>query len=105
MDDKISDRWKRFAESWMDLLPELDLIAPAIQAEVTLRRQQHNAQQAAMQVADDQRVIEPWTDAMEQVIYDEAIFGFTSQRMVVYFHSFKTLIALIFMSTAVLSPD
>ena len=64
---------RRLAESWMDLLPELDLNAPAIQAEVTLRRTAHNNAQAAMAAADDRHMIEPWTDGMEQVIYDEAI--------------------------------
>ena len=96
---------RRLAESWMDLLPDLDLMSPVVQAEVTIQRQAHNnANQAAMQVADDQHVIEPWTDAMEQVIYDEAI-RLHKQAHRDLFPLSKNLIALIFISTADLSQD
>ena len=64
---------RRLAEAWMDLLPELDLTTPVIQAEVTRQRNAHNQAQALQAAADDQHVIEPWTDEMEQAIYDEAI--------------------------------
>ena len=37
-----------------------------------LRRNAHNNAQAARQAADDQHVIEPWTDEMQQALYDEA---------------------------------
>ena len=94
----------RFMKSWMDLLPELDLMNPAVQAEVTLRRQQHNAQQAAMQEADDQHVIKTWTDEMEQVIYDEAIRLHKQAHRDLCPLS-QDLIALIFISTADLSQD
>ena len=57
----------------MDLLPDLDLMPPAIQNEVNVQRQQHNAQQAALFAADNNHAVQPWTDEMEQVIYDEAI--------------------------------
>ena len=87
------------AESWMDLLPELDLTTPAIQNEVNLRRQQHNAQQAALQAANDARLIEPSTDAMEQVIYDEAI-RLHKQAHRDLFPLSQNLIALILISTA-----
>ena len=63
---------RRLAESWMDLLPDLDVDTPAIQAEVFLRKQNHNAGQAALAAANNQHVIEPWTDEMEQAIFDEA---------------------------------
>ena len=63
---------RRLAESWMHLLPELDLMSPVVQAEGALQRQQHNNNQAALATANDQHVIEPWTEEMEQVICDEA---------------------------------
>ena len=46
---------RRLEESWMDLLPELDLMSPAIQAEVVLQRQRHNTEQAALFAADNNR--------------------------------------------------
>ena len=95
---------RRLAESWMDLSPEIDLMSPVVQAEVKLQRQQHNANQAAMQAADDQHVIEPWTDALEQVIYDEAI-RLHKQAHRDLFSLSQNLIALIFISTADLSQD
>ena len=63
---------RRLAESWMHLLPELDLMSPVVQAEGALQRQQHNNNQAALATANDQHVTEPWTEEMEQVICDEA---------------------------------
>ena len=98
---------RRLAESWMDLLPDLDLMSPVVQAEVTIQRQAHNAQQAAMQAADDQHVLEPWTDALEQVIYDEAIRLHKQAHRDLFplFPLSQNLIALIFISTADLSQD
>jgi len=64
---------RRLGESWMDLQPELDLNLPAIQAEVMLLKQNHIAQQQALLAADDQHQVEPWTNDMEQAIYDEAM--------------------------------
>ena len=61
---------RRLEESWMDLCPELDLNSLAIQAEVVARRNAHNNAQAALQAANDQHVIEPWTDEMQQAVYD-----------------------------------
>ena len=92
-------------DDWCDIrsfLPELDLNAPAIHNEVNLRRQQHNAAQAALAAANDQHVIEPWTDEMEQVIYDEAI-RLHKQAHRDLFPLSQNLIALI--STAHLSQD
>ena len=63
---------RRLEESWMDLLPDLDLMSPAIQAEVVVQRQRHNAEQAALFAADNNHVVEPWSDVLEQAIYDEA---------------------------------
>ena len=57
----------------MDLQPEVDLNSPAIQAEAMLRRQNHIAQQEDVLAADDQDQVEPWTNDMEQAIYDEAM--------------------------------
>ena len=57
----------------MDLLPELDLMSPVIQTEVARQRAAQNNAQAVLAGADDQYVIEPWTDELEQAIYDEAI--------------------------------
>ena len=94
----------RLEESWMDLLPDLDLMSPAIQAEVARQRQAHVAQQAAMAVAEDQHVVEPWTDALEQVIYDEAT-RLHKQAHRDLFPLSPNLIALIFISTADLSQD
>ena len=89
---------RRLEESWMDLCPELEINPPAIQAEVVARRSAHNNAQAALQAAKDQRVIEPWTDEMQQAVYDEAIG----------LHRFplsRNPIALIFISNADLSQD
>ena len=95
---------RRLAESWMDLLPDLDLNAPASQAEVQLRGQQHNAQQAALQAANEARVIEPWTGETEQVTYDAAI-RLHKQAHRDLFPLSQNLIALIFISTGDLSQD
>ena len=38
-----------------------------------LRRQNHIAQQQALLAADDQHQVEPWTNDMEQAIYNEAM--------------------------------
>ena len=95
---------RRLAEASMDLLPELDLTTPVIQAEVTRQRNAHNTAQAAMAVADDQHVIEPWTDEMEQAIYDEATRLHKRAHRDLFPLS-PNLIALIFISTADLSQD
>ena len=83
---------RRLTESWMDLLPDLDLMSPVVQAEVAIQRQAHNAQQAALLATNDQHVVELWTDEMEQVVYDEAIrpLGFTSKHIVIYFLPLRT---------------
>ena len=47
-------------------------MSPVIQAEVARQRAAHNNAQAVLAAADDQHVIEPWTDELEQAIYDEA---------------------------------
>ena len=47
-------------------------MSPVVQAEVARQRTAHNNAQAAMAAADDQHMIEPWTDEMEQAIYDES---------------------------------
>ena len=44
---------RRLAESWMDLLPDVDLNSPAVQAEVVRQRTAHNNAQAAVAAADD----------------------------------------------------
>lgn len=63
---------RRFAESWMDLLPELDLNSPPIQSKVVLGRNVRDNAQAALAAADDQHLVEPWTYRMEQAVFDEA---------------------------------
>ena len=95
---------RRLAESRMDLLPDLDLMSPVVQAEVTIQRQAHNANQAAMLAANDQHVVEQWTDEMEQVIYDEAI-RLHKQAHRDIFPLSQNLIALILISTADSSQD
>ena len=90
---------RRLAESWMDLLPNLDLMSPVVQAEVAIQKQAHNANQAAMLAANDQHLVEPWTQEMEQVIYDEAI-RLHKQTHHDLFPLSQNLIALIFISTA-----
>ena len=88
----------------MDLLPDLGLTSPAIKAEVNLRRTQHNQQQAALQLANDAHVIEPWTDEKVQAVYDEATRLHKQQHRDLFPLS-QNLIALIFISTADLSQD
>ena len=95
---------RRLEESWMDLLPELDLMSPAIQAEVVVQRQRHNAEQAALAAADQNHIVEPWSDVLEQVIYDEAT-RLHKQAHRDLFPLSPNLIALIFISTADLSQD
>ena len=95
---------RRLAEAWMDLLPELDLTTPVVQAEVLRQRNAHTAAQNAAAAADDQHMIEPWADEMEQAIYDEAI-RLHKQAHRELFPLSQSLIALIFISTADLSQD
>ena len=95
---------RRLEESWMDLCPELDLLSPAIVAEVQARRAAHQNAQAAVQAADDRRVIQPWTDDMQQAVYDEAT-RLHRQAHRDLFPLSPNLIALIFISTADLSQD
>ena len=95
---------RRLAESWMDLLPGLDLNSPVVQAEVVRQRTAHNNAQAAMLAADDQHMVGPWTDEMEQAIYDEAI-RLHKQAHRDLFPLSQNLIALIFISAADLSQD
>jgi len=94
----------RLAESWMDLLPDLDLNPPVVQAQMTSRRNAPNNAQAALQVPDDQHVIEPWTDETQHAVYDEAI-KLHKQAHRDLFPLSQNLIALIFISTADLSQD
>ena len=79
-------------------------MSPAIQNEVVIQRQRHNQEQAALFTADNNHVVEPWTDAMEQAIYDEAI-RLHKQAHRDLFPLSPNLIALIFISTADLSQD
>ena len=95
---------RRLEESWMDLCPELDLLSPAIVAEVQARRAARQNAQAAVQAADDQRVIQPWTDEMQQAVYDEAA-RLHRQAHRDLFPLSPNLIALIFISAADLSQD
>ena len=88
----------------MDLLPELDLMSPAIQAEIVVQRQRHNAEQQALFAADNNHVVEPWSDVLEQVIYDEPT-RLHKQAHRDLFPLSPNLIALIFISTADLSQD
>ena len=71
---------------------------------MTLQRQQHNANQAALLAANDQHVVEPWADEMEQVNGDEAI-RLHKQAHRDLFPLSKNLIALIFTPTADLAQD
>ena len=57
----------------MDLCPELDRTSPTVQAEVVARRNAHNNAQAALVAADNTHVVQPWTEEMQQAVYDEAI--------------------------------
>ena len=95
---------RRLEESWMDLCPELDLTSPAIEAEVTARRNAHNNAQAALHAADNNHVIVPWNDDMIQAVHNEAI-GLHRQQHRDLFPLSPNLIALIFISTADLSQD
>ena len=88
---------RRLEESWMDLCPELDLASPAIVAEVQARR-------AALAAANDVHVLVPWTDEMQQAVYDEAI-RIHRQAHRDLFPLSPNLTALIFISTADLSQD
>ena len=95
---------RRLEESWMGRCPELDLNSPAIQAEVVARRNAHNNAQAALRAANDQHVIEPWTEEMQQAVFDEAT-RLHRQAHPDLFPLSQSLIALIYISTADLSQD
>ena len=94
---------RRLEESWMDLCPEIDLNSPQIQSEVAARRAAHiNAQNAL--AADEDHVREPWTDVLEQAVYDEAT-RLHKQAHRDLFPLSPNPVALIFISTADLSQD
>ena len=95
---------RRLEESWMDLCPELDVNSPPIQQEVAARRLQHQQQQNALLAANDQHVVAPWDDHMQQAVYDEAS-RLHKQAHRDLFPLSLNLIALIFISTADLSQD
>ena len=95
---------RRLEESWMDLCPDLDLTSPPIVAEVQARRAAHQNAQAALLAANDQHVVVPWNDDMQQAVYDEAI-RLHKQAHRDLFPLSPNLIALIFISTADLSQD
>ena len=95
---------RRLEESWMDLCPELDLNSPPIQAEVAQRRVQHQQQQNALLAANDQHVVVPWSDELQQAVYDEAIRLHKQQHRDLFPLS-PNLIALIFISPADLSQS
>ena len=88
----------------MDLCPDLDLTSPATVAEVQARRAAHQNAQAALLAANDQHVVVPWNDDMQQAVYDEA-FRLHKQAHRDLFPLSPNLIALIFISTADLSQD
>ena len=73
-------------------------------AEVARQRTAHNNAQAAMLAADDQHMVEPWTDEMERATYDEAM-RLHKQAHRDLFPLSQNLIALIFISTADLAQD
>ena len=83
---------------------KLDLNSPPIQAEVAQRRLQHQQQQNALLAANDQHVVVPWSDELQQAVYDEAIRLHKQQHRDLFPLS-PNLIALIFISTADLSQD
>ena len=95
---------RRLEESWMDLCPDLDLTSPPIVADVQARRAAHQNAQAALLAANDQHVVVPWNDDMQQAVYDEAI-RLHKQAHRDLFPLSPNLIALIFISTADLSQD
>jgi len=95
---------RRLEESWMDRCPELDLNSPPVQADVLARRSVHNNAQAALHAADDTHVVQPWTDEMQQAVYDEAIKIHRQQHRDLFPLS-PNLIALVSISTAGLSQD
>ena len=60
----------RLAESWMDLLPDLETTSPEAIAYVARRRQEHEARQADLAViaaatpGEEPHVNVPWTDEL-----------------------------------------
>ncbi len=64
---------------------KFNLNTQVFQGQIALQRQQHNQQHAALQAANDAHVIEPWTNQMEQAVYDKPI-GFTSNNITIFFH-------------------
>ena len=95
---------RRLEESWMDICPELDLNSPLVQNEVAARRVAHNNAHAALVAADDTHVVQPWTDELQQAVYDQAIRSHRQAHRDL-FPLTQNLIALIFISTADLSQD
>ena len=95
---------RRLEESRTDFCPELDLTSPAITAEVQARRAAHQNAQAALAAANDAHVVEPWTEELQQAVYDEAT-RLHKQHHCDLFPLSPNLIALIFISTVDLSQD
>ena len=74
------------------------------QAEVAARRAARNNAQNALAAAHEAHVIEPWTDEMQQAVYDEAT-RLHRQAHPDLFRPSPNLIALFLISTADLSQD
>lgn len=81
---------RRLAESWMDLLPELDLNSPTIQAEVVLPRSLTTMHRLHLQ----QQLINIWVNHSHMKwnkLSMMRLVGFTDKRIVISSHSFSLL--------------
>ena len=100
----------RLIESWMDLIPDLDLQAPEVLAAIVQRRTAHEEQQqnlvgiAAATPGAQPHVVVPWTDEMSRQILVQTNNARRQQQRTLFPLS-ENLSALIFVSLADLTQD
>ena len=110
MDDQISIDCDRLIESWMDLIPDLDIQSPEVIAAIMQRRTAHEEQQqnlvgiAAAIPCAQPHVVVPWTDEMSKQILVQTSNA-RRQKQRTWFPLSENLSALIFVSLADLTQD
>ena len=100
----------RLIESWMDLIPDLDIQSPEVIAAIVQRRTAHEEQQqnlagiAAATPGAQPHVVVPWTEEMSRQILVQTNNARRQQQRTLFPLS-ENLSALIFVSLADLTQD
>ena len=100
----------RFIESWMDLIPDLDLTAPDVIAAIAQRRTAHEEQQqnlvgiAQATPGAQPHVVVPWKDEMSRQVFVQ-LNNARRQQQRTLFPLSDNVSALIFVSLADLTQD